>query len=95
MRLGVHLQKLAPSTQAADRVIWYQPPGLDWSMREVIASSETPAQLYDDIDRIVADLTQQLKRGDRVVFMSNGGFGGIHQKLVRSLRQRTQQQQQQ
>ena len=92
MRLGVHLQKLAPSTQAADRVIWYQPPGLDWSMDEVIAASEKPAQLYDNIDRLVADLTQQLKRGDRLVFMSNGGFGGIHQKLVRSLQQRLQQQ---
>lgn len=92
MRLGVHLQKLAPSTQAADRVIWYQPPGLDWSMGEVIAASPKPSQLYDNIDRIVADLTQQLKRGDRVVFMSNGGFGGIHQKLVSALQQRSQQQ---
>ncbi len=92
MRLGVHLQKLAPSTRDADRVIWYQPPGLDWSMGEVIAASEKPAQLYDNIDRIVTDLTQQVKRGDRIVFMSNGGFGGIHQKLVRSLQQRMQQQ---
>ncbi len=90
MRLGVHLQKLAPSTQAADRVIWYQPPGLDWSLGEVIAASEKPAQLYDNIDRIVGDLTQQLKRGDHVVFMSNGGFGGIHQKLVRALHDRLQ-----
>jgi UDP-N-acetylmuramate: L-alanyl-gamma-D-glutamyl-meso-diaminopimelate ligase len=95
MRLGVHLQKLAPSTQAADNVIWYQPPGLDWSLGEVIASSEKPTQLYDNIDRIVADLTLKLKRRDHVVFMSNGGFGGIHQKLVRSLRDRFQKQAQQ
>ena len=93
MRLGVHLQKLAPSTQAADQVIWYQPPGLDWSLGQVIAASAKSAQLYDSIDRIVADLTQQLKRGDHVVFMSNGGFGGIHQKLVCALQQRSQQQQ--
>lgn len=92
MRLGVHLQRLAPSTRAADRVIWYQPSGLDWSLGEVIAASTQSAQLYNDIDRIVADLTQQLKRGDHIVFMSNGGFGGIHQKLVRSLQQRYQQQ---
>jgi UDP-N-acetylmuramate: L-alanyl-gamma-D-glutamyl-meso-diaminopimelate ligase len=94
MRLGVHLQKLAPSTAAADRVIWYQPPGLDWSLGDVIASSAIPAQLYDSIDRIVADLTQNVSGGDHVVIMSNGGFGGIHQKLVNALQQRSQQQQQ-
>ena len=92
MRLGVHLQKLAPATAAADRVIWYQPPGLDWSLDAVIAASAPPAQLYDDIQRIVADLTRQLRRGDHVVIMSNGGFGGIHQKLVLALRERSQQQ---
>lgn len=95
MRLGVHLQKLAPSTAAADQIIWYQPPGLDWSLDAVIKASEHSARLYDDIDRIVADLTRLLKRGDHVVFMSNGGFGGIHQKLVRSLRDRLQSAQQQ
>lgn len=88
MRLGVHLQRLAPSTQAADRVIWYQPPGLDWSLDAVVAQSPVPAQLYDSIDRIVTDLTEQLSGGERVVIMSNGGFGGIHQRLVESLRRK-------
>lgn len=88
MRLGVHLQRLAPSTQAADRVIWYQPPGLDWSLDAVVAQSPVPAQLYDSTDRIVADLTEQLSGGERVVIMSNGGFGGIHQRLVESLRRK-------
>ena len=92
MRLGVHLQKLAPATQSADRVLWYQPPGLDWSLGEVVAASEKPAALYDSIDTLVADLTRQLRRGDNVVFMSNGGFGGVHQKLVSSLRERAGQQ---
>jgi len=88
MRLGVHLQKLSPSTAAADRVLWYQPPGLDWSLNDVVNNSATPAQLYDSIDTIVADLTQKLSGGEQVVIMSNGGFGGIHQKLAASLRLR-------
>lgn len=92
MRLGVHLQKLAPAAQLADRVIWYQPAGLDWSLNEVITASTKPAQIYDSIERIVADLTQQLSGGTHIVIMSNGGFGGIHQKLVNSLQQRFQQQ---
>jgi UDP-N-acetylmuramate: L-alanyl-gamma-D-glutamyl-meso-diaminopimelate ligase len=93
MRLGVHLQKLAPATQLADQVIWYQPPGLDWSLGDVVATSAKPAQIYDNIERIVADLTQAISGAAHIVIMSNGGFGGIHQKLVNSLQQRFQQQQ--
>ncbi|MET0379710.1 MAG: UDP-N-acetylmuramate:L-alanyl-gamma-D-glutamyl-meso-diaminopimelate ligase [Spongiibacteraceae bacterium] len=90
MRLGTHRQKLAPSIAAADEVIWYQPPGLDWSLDDVIATSPAPARIYDNIDAIVADLTHQLSGGEQVVIMSNGGFGGIHQKLAASLRARWQ-----
>src|SRR5690606_37786710 len=39
MRLGTHLQQLAPATAAADEVIWYQPPGLDWPLEAVVAAS--------------------------------------------------------
>lgn len=88
MRLGVHLHKLAPATAAADRVIWYQPPGLDWSLNDVVANSATPARLCDNIDTLVADLTASLRGGEHVVIMSNGGFGGIHHKLAASLRAR-------
>ena len=95
MRMGVHLQRLAPSIEAADRVIWYQPPGLDWSLEQVIAASPRPAVLYDDIGRIVADLAASVSGGESIVIMSNGGFGGIHQKLVGALQRRFQAQQQQ
>ncbi len=88
MRMGVHLQRLAPATAAADEVIWYQPPGLDWSLSPVLAASTAKARLSEDIDALVAQLSAQLRSGDNVVFMSNGGFGGVHQKLLQSLRQR-------
>ena len=91
MRLGTHRQQLAPSVAAADEVIWYQPPGLDWSLDDVIAASAVPATIYDNIDTIVADLTAKLSGGEQVLIMSNGGFGGIHQKLAASLRARWQE----
>lgn len=91
MRMGTHLQRLAPAVAAADRVLWYQPPGLNWSLESVLAESPVPAQLYDDIDRIVAELCAAVGSGDHVVIMSNGGFGGIHQRLLHSLRQRFDQ----
>src|SRR5690606_24204405 len=77
MRMGVHRQRLAPATAAADQVIWYQPPGLDWSLDDVIANSPVPARLARDIDALVAELAADLQGGERVVIMSNGGFGGI------------------
>jgi UDP-N-acetylmuramate: L-alanyl-gamma-D-glutamyl-meso-diaminopimelate ligase len=58
----------------------------------VIGASTTPAEIIDSVERIVADLTQQLSGGEHVVIMSNGGFGGIHKKLVTALQQRFQQQ---
>ncbi len=88
MRMGVHRQRLAPATAAADQVIWYQPPGLDWSLDDVIAASPVPARLAHDIDALVAALAAELQGGERVVIMSNGGFGGIHDKLMAALRQR-------
>jgi UDP-N-acetylmuramate: L-alanyl-gamma-D-glutamyl-meso-diaminopimelate ligase len=44
-----------------------------------------PASLYADIDDLVATVVAQARPGDQVVIMSNGGFGGIHQKILRAL----------
>lgn len=85
MRMGEHRDHLAQATSAADTVYWYQPPGLDWSLDGVIAQSRVPAYLYDDIDELVAHIGVQSCPGDQVVIMSNGSFGGIHQKLLKVL----------
>lgn len=88
MRLGAHKAALAQSTAAADRVYWYQPDGMDWSLDEVVEQSPVPARLETSIDALVGRLVGELPRGAQVVIMSNGGFGGIHQKLLKSLEQR-------
>lgn len=88
MRLGAHKAQLAEATAAADQVYWYQPEGLDWSLDEVVAQSPVPARLEKDIDRLVSRLVNELPRGAEVIIMSNGGFGGIHQKLLKALEQR-------
>jgi UDP-N-acetylmuramate: L-alanyl-gamma-D-glutamyl-meso-diaminopimelate ligase len=85
MRLGVHKPKLAPSTAAATDVVWYQPPGLNWQLDDVLAASPVPARVVQSIDAIIADLVADARPGDQVVIMSNGGFGGIHAKLVSAL----------
>ncbi len=85
MRLGAHKDNLAPSTVDASTVIWYQPAGLNWDLSPVLAQSPVPAAVMDSIDAIVARIVAEAAPGDSVVIMSNGGFGGIHQKLVAAL----------
>jgi UDP-N-acetylmuramate: L-alanyl-gamma-D-glutamyl-meso-diaminopimelate ligase len=86
MRLGTHLQRLAPATAQADQVIWYQPPGLDWSLTSVLEDSVCQAEIADNIDRIIEKVANEAKPGDHIVIMSNGGFGGIHQQLVEAVK---------
>ncbi|WP_111414219.1 UDP-N-acetylmuramate:L-alanyl-gamma-D-glutamyl-meso-diaminopimelate ligase [Billgrantia lactosivorans] len=85
MRLGTMRDRLTASVAAADRVYWYQPPGLDWSLEPVVQASPVPAQLEEDIDALVAALVAEARPLDRIVVMSNGGFGGIHEKLLAAL----------
>ncbi|GAA6130843.1 UDP-N-acetylmuramate:L-alanyl-gamma-D-glutamyl-meso-diaminopimelate ligase [Halopseudomonas sabulinigri] len=88
MRLGSHMQALPASVCDASEVIWYQPPGLDWSLAPVVQGSPVPAQVVTSLDTIVQQVVDNATPGTRVVIMSNGGFGGIHQKLVQALEAR-------
>lgn len=85
MRLGEHRRQLAGSTAAADLVYWFQPPGMDWSLDSVVQDSVVPARLVGDIDELVRQVALEAGPGDQIVVMSNGSFGGIHQKLLQQL----------
>jgi UDP-N-acetylmuramate: L-alanyl-gamma-D-glutamyl-meso-diaminopimelate ligase len=85
MRMGEHREQLAAATAAADQIYWFQPPGMDWSLDDVISQSPSPAHLASDIDQLVAAVAAEARPGDQVVIMSNGSFGGIHQKLLMQL----------
>jgi UDP-N-acetylmuramate: L-alanyl-gamma-D-glutamyl-meso-diaminopimelate ligase len=85
MRMGEHRQQLASATAAADRVYWFQPPGMDWSLESVVADSPVPATVVCDVDELVLQVASEARAGDQVVIMSNGSFGGIHQKLLNHL----------
>ncbi|RLA54312.1 MAG: UDP-N-acetylmuramate:L-alanyl-gamma-D-glutamyl-meso-diaminopimelate ligase [Gammaproteobacteria bacterium] len=82
MRMGEHREQLAAATVDADWVYWFRPPGMDWSLDAVVAQSPVPAVLACDIDELVRQVAAQACPGDQVVIMSNGSFGGIHQKLL-------------
>ena len=85
MRMGVHKQQLADSLRDADAVILYQPEGLDWDMQTVVDQLAERGQLCQQLEDIVQRLKQEARPGDHILVMSNGAFGGIHQKILDAL----------
>ncbi|WP_445116964.1 UDP-N-acetylmuramate:L-alanyl-gamma-D-glutamyl-meso-diaminopimelate ligase [Acinetobacter sp. WZC-1] len=86
MRMGSHKEGLAHSARLADEVIWYQPEGLDWDLQPVIDTAANHAVIAHSLDEIIQTVVSQAGEGDAVVIMSNGGFGGLHQKLLTALK---------
>lgn len=86
MRIGSHKDGLAHSARLADEVIWYQPEGLDWDLQPVIEAAPNKAVIARTLDDIIQAVTAEAGEGDAVVIMSNGGFGGLHQKLIAALK---------
>ena len=86
MRMGSHKDGLAHSARLADEVIWYQPEGLDWDLQPVIEAAANKAVVARSLDDIIQTIVSEAGEGDAVVIMSNGGFGGLHQKLITALK---------
>ncbi len=82
MRMGVHRQQLAPSLKMADEVLLFQPAEVDWDMQSVVDEVEGGARLMRSIEEIVELLAIQTQPGDHILVMSNGAFGGVHQKIL-------------
>ncbi len=82
MRLGVHRETLALSVAAADRVFVLQPARLDWRVGEAFGAA---ARVREGIDDLVAAIVAEARPGDALLVMSNGGFGGIHERLLAAL----------
>jgi UDP-N-acetylmuramate: L-alanyl-gamma-D-glutamyl-meso-diaminopimelate ligase len=89
MKMGVHRDTLAPSLAGADAVLLFAPPDLGWDAGAVARALGPKASTAPDIASLVAALDASLHPGDHVLVMSNGGFGGLHGKLVERLRRRS------
>ena len=86
MRMGVHREQLAPSLAEADVVFLYDPPDLDWDLGAVAAALGAKARVTETVEELVAEVTALARPGDHVLIMSNGAFGGVHEKLVEALK---------
>ena len=85
MRMGVHQAALPLALALADQVFLYEPANANWSLDALTRALAPKAGLSHDIDALVAQLCAEAKAGDSIVIMSNGGFGGIHDKLISAL----------
>ncbi|MBY7853743.1 UDP-N-acetylmuramate:L-alanyl-gamma-D-glutamyl-meso-diaminopimelate ligase [Vibrio fluvialis] len=91
MKLGVHKETLATSLAAADSVYLFQPANIPWSVQDVAQQCSQPAHVGDNMADFVAQICQEAKPGDQILVMSNGGFDGIHGKLLAALKAKAQQ----
>jgi UDP-N-acetylmuramate: L-alanyl-gamma-D-glutamyl-meso-diaminopimelate ligase len=81
MKLGTMKAQLAESLRDADLTFCYA-ANLGWDPAESLAPLGDTAQVHDSLDALVAAIVGVAKPGDQILVMSNGGFGGIHQKLL-------------
>jgi UDP-N-acetylmuramate: L-alanyl-gamma-D-glutamyl-meso-diaminopimelate ligase len=84
MKLGTMKAQLPWSLEEADIAICHS-GGLDWNAAEALSPMGERAQVAATIDEAVAQVKALARPGDHVLCMSNGGFGGIHNKLLQSL----------
>jgi UDP-N-acetylmuramate: L-alanyl-gamma-D-glutamyl-meso-diaminopimelate ligase len=84
MKLGVMKDRLAASLAGADRVFCYT-QGLGWDARVALSELGDRARCESDLEALVAAIASSARAGDYVLVMSNGAFGGIHEKLLAKL----------
>ncbi len=85
MKMGVHRNTLAASLAGADEVWIYTPADLGWDASPIIASLGSRGHSSHDVDSLALELAKTARSGDHVLIMSNGGFGGLHGKLLAAL----------
>ncbi len=85
MKRGVHKDTLAGSMALADVAYLYQADNIDWDVEAAMASAEIPVTVLYQIDELVEQVASQAQSGDTIIVMSNGGFGGLHGKLLDKL----------
>lgn len=85
MRMGVHGDALGISFQAADQVHVLRPDDKSWDVTSVLKSLGNKAFVHDSVSDIIDAVSKAAMKNDHVLIMSNKGFDGIHEKLLKRL----------
>lgn len=84
MKLGVMKNALPASLKDADLVFCYG-ANLGWDAAEALKSIANKAKTFDDLNMLVNEICKVAQSGDHILVMSNGGFGGVHQRILDGL----------
>ncbi len=85
MKMGVHKEEIAPALVRADHVFILQPDNIPWDVVEITNKCVQPATWTADLDKLVDSIVKEAQPTDHILVMSNGSFGGIHQKILDKL----------
>ncbi|WP_025917173.1 UDP-N-acetylmuramate:L-alanyl-gamma-D-glutamyl-meso-diaminopimelate ligase [Herminiimonas sp. CN] len=86
MKLGTMKQALAASLAGADLVFGYGgPDGLGWDLAAALAPLGAKARTFSTLETLVPAIAASVQDGDTILVMSNGAFGGVHQKILDAL----------
>ncbi len=84
MKLGVMKNALPASLKEADLVFCYG-ANLGWDAAEALNPIKNKSQVFENLENLVTAIAKSVKSGDHILVMSNGGFGGVHQKILDAL----------
>ncbi|OYW81158.1 MAG: UDP-N-acetylmuramate:L-alanyl-gamma-D-glutamyl-meso-diaminopimelate ligase, partial [Polynucleobacter sp. 32-46-5] len=98
MKLGVMKAQLPNSLEAADKVFAYGAnsgkESLGWDLKEVLsplnANEQDRALAFDDLSALVDAVAKEAKPHDHILVMSNGGFGGVHHKILLAIQEKAE-----
>lgn len=85
MKMGLHKNELAASLVKSDYIFLLQPDNIPWEVAEIAEKSTLPAKWSGNIELLIELIVAEAQIGDHILIMSNGSFGGIHQKLLNRL----------
>lgn len=88
MKLGVHRDSLAGALADADHVFVYQAPQVTWDVAGAMQPLGARASVSRELTQLVEAVVMAAHSGDHVLIMSNGGFGGVHEKLIARLQRK-------
>ncbi len=87
MKMGYHQQTLAASVDAADSVLWFKSAATKLDLDAIAKQAKAEFLCMDNTETMLVWLKNHLRAGDQVVIMSNGGFEGMHQRLLKALQE--------
>lgn len=85
MKMGANHEQLASSLQSADEIFVYANDQVKWNVKELESQSEKPLHVVNNFDNLLDEIVMASPEGTTILVMSNGGFNGIHQKLLNKL----------